>query len=255
MFQLSFNPEFKPHFFLALFLSVWLATFLIFIAPFDLGTIPLNVRLVLVPPYGLIFLFSYIILIPIQNWLYRKNGRWNILLELLFITLFFLLTFSVTFFYYKSPVVNGDYSFSQFLSGIYLPIFILLAAIIFLTRWLLTKLVPPKVTSKTIILRGDNRSDQLQVNPDHIICISSAQNYVEVFFQIEGRIEKKLLRTTLKKMSTELPEMIQVQRSHIINPRHFTRWKDSSIAIVNTMEIPVSKNYKEGLVNYLNTHP
>ncbi len=249
------NPAFKPHFFLALFLGIWLVVFLIFIGPFDLGEISFRVRFFLVPPYGLLFLISYLILIPIQNWAYKKNQGWNGFLELGFVITLFIINFTFTYCYYKTPIVNGTYSFSQFLAGVFSPIFFLIIGLLVISRWLLVKLVPVKMISEKLLLRGDNKSDQLQVLPQQVVCISSAQNYVEVFYRSENGLKKKLLRTTLKKISASLPHLIQVHRSHMINPNYFSEWTDSSNILIEELQIPVSKNYKSSLEEFLKSRP
>ena len=106
-----------------------------------------------------------------------------------------------------------------------------------------------------VLLTGANRSDKLQVDPKRIVCLSSAQNYVEIHYLEQGVLQKKLLRTTLKTISAELPNLIQVHRSHLINPIHFTKWKDNSNVQLEGIVIPVSKNYRESLESYFKSRP
>jgi len=96
-------------------------------------------------------------------------------------------------------------------------------------------------------LGGDNKLDVLKIELQDLVCLSSAQNYVEVFFLQNKILQKKLLRTTLKKISQDAPEMIQVHRSHLVNPTHFVKWSDPNTILLHELEIPVSKNYKEKL--------
>ncbi|MEL6255259.1 MAG: LytTR family DNA-binding domain-containing protein, partial [Bacteroidota bacterium] len=59
----------------------------------------------------------------------------------------------------------------------------------------------------------------------------------------------KLIRTSLKKLQAEFPFLLQIHRSHLINPEHVKSWVDSSTISLSQIELPVSKNYKERLLN------
>lgn len=98
------------------------------------------------------------------------------------------------------------------------------------------------------MLTGENKLDVLQLKSSDLICISSADNYVEVTYLLNNELRKKLLRTTLKTIHAQEPELVKVHRSHVINPVHFKEWKDSSSIILTQMELPVSKNYKQNIL-------
>ncbi len=249
------NTSFKPHFLLSLFLSVWLVVFLIFIAPFDTSDLSLEIRIKLMPAYGLILLVCYSILIPIQKWLYNFFKGWNFFLEMGIILLLFTLTLFANFAYYRTPMVNGTADFVQFAQSIFSPIFFLIVGIIIFARWLLYKLLPPKVSSDKILLLGTNKLDSLQVSTSQIVCALGAQNYVEVHYLLQGKMNKKLLRTTLKEIKQAVPDLIQVHRSNLINKEHFSHWIGSNSISLLGLEIPVSKNYREILKSQLETRP
>lgn len=101
-----------------------------------------------------------------------------------------------------------------------------------------------------LTLRGDNKLDILKVYPADLICISSSQNYVEIFFLDSGVLSSKLIRSSLKKMHQEIPFLIQVHRSHFINPSHFKSWKNQNTIYLTQMEVVVSKNYKEVILTF-----
>jgi len=62
----------------------------------------------------------------------------------------------------------------------------------------------------SIILKGENQNEELNLKSTELKYIGSANNYVEVNFNNE----KKLLRSTLKKMETQLNEHSQFYRCH-----------------------------------------
>ena len=222
--------------------------FLILIAPFDIEELNFSARLEILPVYGLITFLVYVLLIPFQNWLFKKTQTWNIVLELLFLTTFYLLLVFICFAYYNSAIVNGNYGFQKFTKEIFLPIcFILLPIIIFL-RWFLNKQTS-KTSENYILITGDNKLDVFKLHTEELVAVSSADNYVEVNYLNNGKLQKKLLRNTLKAVQVDVPFLLKVHRSHLINPSHFKAWNGSNMIILTQMEIPVSKTYKAALLD------
>ena len=64
--------------------------------------------------------------------------------------------------------------------------------------------------STSIFLKGENQNEELHLKSTELKYIESANNYVEVNF----KNEKKLLRSTLKKMEIQLKEYPQFYRCH-----------------------------------------
>lgn len=247
MRELKLNTSFKYHVLIAFVIGLWLAIFLVLIAPFDASELSFWIRLEILPFYGLISFVCYSALIPIQNWAYKTLQKWSLFLEIAFITVFNILTFFGSYLYYKSSIINGDYSFIKFALGVYTPILIILLFILVLARWFLNTKVPNTKDSK-IILTGENKRDFLQINLENLIAVSSADNYVEIHYLKESTIQKKLLRNTLKNILDQESKLLKVHRSHLINPYHFKEWKDASTIIVHEVEIPISKNYKQAIL-------
>ncbi|MBR9844680.1 MAG: LytTR family transcriptional regulator [Algicola sp.] len=110
-----------------------------------------------------------------------------------------------------------------------------------------------KQTSKTsenyILITGDNKLDVLKLHTEELVAVSSADNYVEVNYLNNGKLQKKLLRNTLKAVQVDVPFLLKVHRSHLINPSHFKAWNGSNMIILTQMEIPVSKTYKAALLD------
>lgn len=79
------------------------------------------------------------------------------------------------------------------------------------------------------------------------MCISNAQNYVEIYYLEHDELKKKLIRTSLKKIKTDFDFLIRIHRSHLINPEHFKCWKDTGTISLTQIELPVSKKYKKDL--------
>jgi DNA-binding LytR/AlgR family response regulator len=77
------------------------------------------------------------------------------------------------------------------------------------------------LVKEKILLKGDNQNEQLEVFPESIWQLSTADNYVSILYQ-DGLVMKTiLLRSTLKKMEDSLEQfdavLIRCHRSHIVN--------------------------------------
>lgn len=208
----------------------------------------MDIRVRILPPYGLISIIGYLILIPIQNWIFRKTETWNAILESAFLLIFNVLAWIGSFWYYKTDIINGLYSFTKFTLEVYYPIFFIMLPIMIFARWYLNKKLPDPESDK-IVLSGENKLDVLQIKQSDLICISSADNYVEVTYLTKNGVNRKLLRNTLKNIHAQEPELVKVHRSHVINPDHFKEWKDSNTILLTEIELPVSKSYKQNLVS------
>ena len=219
---------------------------MIVIAPFDTADLPLKYRIQLLPPYGILAFIGYMILIPIQNWIYKKVNHWSIPLEAAFVLTYNILVLPLCFAWYKTDAVNGTFSFAKFTLEVYNPIFFMVLSVMMIARWFIWR---EKSIDKDfkMILRGENKKDVLRLDFCDLICISSADNYVEINYLKEGTLHKKLLRNTLKNMSQEVDGLIQVHRSYLINPLHFREWKNGTTIALTQMQVPTTKTYKKNL--------
>ena len=247
------STSYRAHLILSSLIGLWLVLFLIFIGPFDIAGLPLKVRVELMPPYGVIFIACYFLVIPFQNWLFKKLGYWNLFLELIIIGLVYLINIGANFQYYQSAWVKGTFTFLQFINWIFFPTLVVLTSILLFGRWFIAtgknaKITPPK---EKLLLKGANKTDVLQLALSSLVCVSSAQNYVEVFYTHQDKLGKQLLRTTLKQIREEVPDLVQVHRSHLINPAHFVAWSGANTIKVFNLDIPVSQKYRNELEKYL----
>ncbi|MFT4761375.1 MAG: hypothetical protein ACI9XO_001990 [Paraglaciecola sp.] len=254
MFPIQLNTNLKAHLILGILMGIWLVIFLVIVGPYDTAELPMSIRFQIMPPYGLLFVLSYVVIIPLQNWIFRRLKKWNIFLEILILSFSYFLGLLSCFQYYKSGIVNGDYSFGSFAGEIYLPTMVILSAILILGRIYISRkkteiqIKEVVIEPQKLILRGDNKADVLQVLPADLICISSAQNYVEIHYLNNQRTQKKLLRSILKKIGQQVPDLVQVHRSYLINPTHFIAWSDTQNIQLGELIIPVSPTYKKTLL-------
>ena len=241
------NPSIKHHIIIGLLLCLWSFLFAFFVRPFEHGTMDLQVWIRVSVGFSLTAFLSYTLVSFYQKIIYQKLSKWNVTLEITTYVLFYLVYTIITYIYYKGSIIKGIYKFPQFFTDIIINIILVLTPIIFLLRRYALKLIPQK--EEFVIIKGENKMDFLKIKKDELICVSNSQNYVEIFFLENEQLKTKLIRSSLKKIQYEFDFLIQVHRSHLINPSHFKSWKDSTTIILTQVELPVSKNYKNRLLS------
>lgn len=77
-----------------------------------------------------------------------------------------------------------------------------------------------KQEEKFIHFESEYKSDNLIIKPETIILIKAADNYIEVFYESEGELKNKMIRSSLVKAEALLSDyhyIIRTQRSFIVN--------------------------------------
>jgi len=97
----------------------------------------------------------------------------------------------------------------------------------------------------------ENGELHLAVDLEHILFLKSADNYVSVYFLQDGKTKKELVRTTMKRLETELQgfPIRRCHRSYMVNIKKISVSLRSTQGLTLTLhdfpdeQIPVSKNY------------
>ncbi|MFK7951826.1 MAG: LytTR family transcriptional regulator DNA-binding domain-containing protein [Ekhidna sp.] len=241
---MTFTNSFKYHLLVGLGISIWLVLFLVLIAPFDVSDLSILIRIRITIVYGVILFFCYFVCIVVQRILFKTFLKWSLILEISIYFLLYFLVLPLAVLYYKSGIVNGDYSVVSFIREQYIPIIIIITPIMYLFRRLAARSENRLPKEGFVLIKGVNRNDVLRVKQDLIIAIKSSDNYVEVNYLESAQLKKKLLRTTLRKVESEFDFLIRAHRSYLINPIHFVEWIDKDIIKLNHLEVPVSKQYR-----------
>lgn len=241
------NPSIKHHLLIGILLGIWLFIFAFIIRPFDDGTVSFKAWVLISTGFSLIAFLWYGVLAVIQKRIYDKRSEWNVGFEIMSLVFFQLFYAISTYGFYKSPVLGGGYDFLTFVSTITLKLALISTPVLVLARMYVVTLIPAK--EDHIVIRGENKLDILNIKKSDLICVSNAQNYVEIFFIEGNELKTKLIRSTLKKIQNDCDFLIQVHRSHLINPSHFKAWKSQDTISLTQLEIPVSKNYREHLLS------
>lgn len=111
---------------------------------------------------------------------------------------------------------------------------------------------------EVIHLAAENKKEQLRLNADELLYLTTADNYVEVFYKINNNTSKKLLRGTLQRMENQLdhPAIIRCHRSYIVNLLQVVTITGNAQGFQLTLRdvekmIPVSRSYKKDVMNIL----
>ncbi len=106
-----------------------------------------------------------------------------------------------------------------------------------------------------VTLTGDNQNEILQLDTSWILFLSAADNYVQVFYTEDGRLKKRILRATMKKMEEALagyPQFFRCHRTYIANLDKLENVSGNAqgyrLHLAGADEtIPVSRNLNETL--------
>jgi len=240
------NPSIKHHIVVGLLMALWIFAFAFIIKPFDDGTLNFRSWFFISFGFSVLAFLCYSVLAVLQKSIYKKISKWNLSLEIGCIVFFFLIYLFGIYAFYKGPILKGGYTFSEFFSIIFIKITLILTPVIILARRYLIKLIPVK--EDFLLFIGENKLDILKIKKADLVCISNAQNYVEIFYLENEKLYSKLIRSSLKKILEDFTFLIQIHRSHLINPSHFKSWRNSNTIILTQIELPVSKNYKESIL-------
>ena len=243
----TINPSVKHHAIIGILLSLWGLLFAFFIRPFEHGDMDTAKWVWVSLGFGFFVFVCYVIVSWIQKWVFTRLSSWNIGLELGFYFVFYALYALMTFFYYRSSIIEGFYDFPEFLSEIIVKIFLVVTPILYVARRYANSLLAND--DGLVMLKGENKLDVLKIKRSDLICISNAQNYVEVFYLDHGVLKTKLLRSSLKQMEQDVDFLVRIHRSHLINTSHFKSWVDTKTVALTQMELPVAKNYRERLLS------
>jgi hypothetical protein len=118
-------------------------------------------------------------------------------------------------------------------------------------------------TVQKIVLTQQNQGENLILHADDLLLIAAAENYIEVHFTEEGKLSKKLLRSTLKAAEETLSassDFFRCHKSYLVN---LSRVSDISGNAQGyklhlpelTEPIPVSRQYNEAIKQRLTVRP
>lgn len=109
-------------------------------------------------------------------------------------------------------------------------------------------------TVELIVFEAENGNPELQLHPNAIRYIKSDGNYCDIFYFLDGKLEKKLLRNRLKYFQEKLPEssFFHCHKSYIVSLSHIMQIEGNARSLELTLnqveeKIPVSRSKNEQL--------
>jgi len=101
------------------------------------------------------------------------------------------------------------------------------------------------------VFLSESQNDKLEIVPEYLMLVRSADNYVEMIYRDDDVIKQKLLRNTLKNLQQQLkkyPEFVRCHRTCIVNSSFILNltnsYKGHHLKILDyEEEIPVSRQY------------
>lgn len=102
---------------------------------------------------------------------------------------------------------------------------------------------------ETLVIRGETKQDELVLKPASLAFVRADDNYLEVFALEKNRLEKALIRKSLKSLEEEVqafPKFKRVHRSYLVNLDRVTKVSGNAQGFrlhIGEEEIPVSRNF------------
>jgi hypothetical protein len=118
-------------------------------------------------------------------------------------------------------------------------------------------LVTEKSTSRLQFI-ADNNKDILEIFLQQLLYVESADNYCNIVFLSENKIQKKMLRGSLKRFESQITEssVIRCHRSYLVNIFNVVRIAGNAqgyrLSFKNSeITLPVSRNYGKAILERL----
>jgi hypothetical protein len=177
--------------------------------------------------------FSILGIHVLENIWYKQTQKWLFYHEVVVMGLGTIFITGLSFVYLNNIVNSQAIPWSDFLSWFrdfglpFAPILLLLWIYL---RFRFSKVelnILPLKKEKSYTITGNNSKEEYTFFWDDFLVARSQSNYIEVFIAEKGSDEPKkvLIRNTLSKLTSQLPEAVQVHRSYIINIDHLEELK------------------------------
>jgi len=194
----------------------------------------------------------------------NRENRWTILWEGLDLFLVTLLSF-IACYIYSVEIFNRSYNLNGLLYFISIAASVAILPVLgclgFLyVNWKDVKRAEIQHTeeeqpqTQLILILGNNKNDQIKVTPEEIILAQAQNNYVMLYLQKTEKIQRHIIRTTMKQIKAQLNEKIflQAHRSYIVNKENFGQLhgnkSKASLEIIGLdKKIPISRSFYDFL--------
>lgn len=264
-----FNDDLRHNSKIIFFITIGIFVFLYVFQPLDIKSLAYNDKLYLIAGIVVITFFSLTLNLMILPSLFPKlfiSKKWNIKKEIIWnLWGLMLLSFGNLMYYKFLGLLEFDfYTILQIVFIGIIPISLLITInqdrILRLNLKsaveLNNKLQEYKsIQSKMITFESDYGKEDLKIKVSSLILIKSANNYIEVFWQENGKTKSQMVRSSLIKVEKNLEEykfIFKSHRSFIVNLDYIERIEGSSQGyklFFNNIDftVPVSQKYTNKL--------
>lgn len=198
------------------------------------------------------------------------SNKWTVKKEIIQnICMFIFLSFSFGLLAYLFNIALVDYSLPLFLTGALALLPIILFNLSNYNNSLKVKMVhvfdsgkqwlaeDKKLVVKHVNFISETGKESMQFDPDKLLLLKSCGNYVEIYFVVDQKVRKSLLRQTLSNLEnllTDYPNFVRAHRCCLINFTHFSKMTNLSGSYslqLNGLDIDIP--IARGKVNLLKT--
>jgi len=265
------RPTLKQYCLISFCISFIVAFILIVFQPFGTENFQHPNKNLILSGYGISVFITMVIFYFLSKKVIHKNkeDQWTIIREV--IDVFLVLTLSLLASYvYSIEIFDGKYHFRHMLyflmnaaSVAMLPVLGCLGYLYFTWKDAVRSTIKPseenKNNGKLSLILGNSKTDQVEATTDEIILAQAQSNYVMLYIQNGEKIQRHILRITLKQIKEQLDDthFIQAHRSYIINKSKITGiFGNKSKAQLklkgHDKNIPVSRNIYDSLKSFAN---
>ena len=115
----------------------------------------------------------------------------------------------------------------------------------------------PSKKMDLVVFKDDKGEVCFSIQTDALFYIQSDTNYITIFYSVQGKLEKYLLRSSLKMVLEQNPNvnLVRCHRSYIVNfekVKLYKKDKDGGVIELSNDSlpaIPVSKSYIENVLS------
>lgn len=260
--KLLYSPKLKHQLLIGAIISVWLWLFLFFTEPLDVKELTSSEKMKFLLGYALLLWVSYSITIPFQKRLFvRRRNSWIWLDELLTLLTLAAVMYGLTYSFYRFIVIPNEpnpHTLWFFFTHRFMPIFVVVIPMLWGVRWasgvvhqLLEKSQEKGVSApQKISLKGENQREVLQINPQDLVYMEAASNYVKIHYLVGEELQQVMFRNKLSVYEKALGFLVKPHRSYLVNPRYFLKFRQENkkhklVLSLQNIELPVSKNLLE----------
>lgn len=262
-----FNDDPKQNLKLITGISLGMFLFILFFQPIDLMTTDFNNKLLIIAGFGGITFFSLVLALIIAPSVLPGlflSGKWNFKRDIVLNACIWA-TISVASIFYARYVGQTNITFYSVFTIVFISL-VPVAILIISNRFEILKIKlqdalnlnkkPDKISTEKnepveIEFESENKFEKISLQLNEIIMLRSADNYVEVFWEKEGEIKKKLIRQTLQNTEHQLityPQIIRCHRTCLFNTNYVSKLNiypqgyKLKLKYIEE-EIPVSRQY------------